>query len=53
MVKSGDGTEIVDDITYKTPTWLTDYLLYPVMWLQFAARKPVYRRVFSDERMRE
>jgi len=47
IVKADSGALIVDDITYKTPTWLTDYLLYPLMWLQFAARKPVYRRVFG------
>lgn len=49
IIKSGSGALIVDDISYKTPTLLTDYLLYPVMWLQFAARKPVYRRVFGGE----
>ena len=47
IIKADSGSLIVDDIIYKTPTWLTDYLLYPLMWLQFAARKPVYRRVFG------
>lgn len=41
------GTIVVDDVTYRTPFWLTDYLLYPVLWLQFAYRKPIYRRVFG------
>ena len=39
-------TVIIDDITFRTPFLLTDYLMYPLMWLQFAYRKPVYRRVF-------
>ncbi len=47
VMKTGNGATIIDDITYKTPTLLTDYLMYPVMWLQFAARKPVYRRIFK------
>ncbi len=41
------GTIIVDDITFKTPFRLTDYLMYPLLWLQFAYRKPIYRRVFG------
>jgi len=41
------GTLVIDDITFSTPTLLTDYLFYPLMWLQFAYRKPIYRRVFK------
>jgi hypothetical protein len=40
-------SEIVDDITFKSPFKLMDYLLYPVLWLQFAYRKPIYRRLFN------
>lgn len=43
---AANPTVIVDDITFRTPFLLTDYLMYPLMWLQFAYRKPVYRRVF-------
>ncbi|MFD2571895.1 hypothetical protein ACFSUS_14720 [Spirosoma soli] len=43
-------TIVVDDITFRTPFILTDYLIYPLMWLQFAYRKPIYRRVFKRER---
>ena len=39
-------TIIIDDITFRTRFLLTDYMLYPFMWLQFACRKPVYKRVF-------
>ncbi|WP_460975862.1 SRPBCC family protein [Spirosoma knui] len=45
-----DKTILIDDITYRTPFWLTDYLFYPIMWLLFAYRKPIYRRVFNKQR---
>lgn len=38
---------IVDDIQFKTPFLWMDCLLYPVLWLQFAYRKPTYRKRFS------
>ena len=47
MVKDGEGTIIIDDITFNTPTILTDYLFYPLMYLQFLYRKPIYRKVFE------
>ena len=42
------GTVVVDDITFRTPFRLTDYLMYPLMWLQFAYRKPIYKGVFGN-----
>lgn len=47
MVKDGEGTIIIDDINFKTPTILTDYLFFPLMYLQFLYRKPIYRKVFE------
>jgi len=47
ILKADEGAYIVDDIDYQTPFWLLDYLMYPVMYLQFYARKPVYKRVFG------
>lgn len=44
---AGGQTLIVDDVTFRTPFLLTDYLLYPLLWLQFAHRRPIYRRWFS------
>lgn len=41
------GTLLSDEITYKTPFLFTDYLLYPLLWAQFAWRKPIYRKAFS------
>jgi ligand-binding SRPBCC domain-containing protein len=47
LVKDDEGTMIIDDITFKTPTILTDYLFYPLMYLQFLYRKPIYKKVFE------
>ncbi|MBC6991835.1 SRPBCC family protein [Hymenobacter sp. BT491] len=41
------GSIIVDDITYRTSSRLLDLLIYPLMWAQFAYRKPIYRRTFA------
>ena len=37
-------SEIIDDIEYRTPAWLPAILLKPALWLQFAYRKPIYRK---------
>ncbi len=42
------GTIIADEIEYRTPFLLFDYLMYPVMWAQFAYRKPIYRKFFAS-----
>ncbi len=41
------GTTVADEITFRTPTRLTDYLFWPLLWVQFAYRKPIYRQIFS------
>ncbi|HRI28699.1 MAG TPA: hypothetical protein PK239_07585 [Chitinophagales bacterium] len=41
------GSDIIDHITYKSHLPVLEYLLYPVLKAQFAARKPVYRRFFG------
>ena len=41
------GSLIVDAIEYRTASPLVDALIYPVMWAQFAWRKPIYKRWFS------
>ncbi len=48
LIRIASGTQIVDDIEYRTPSVVLDYLMYPLMWLQFAYRKPIYRRVFNE-----
>jgi len=44
---SEDRTRIIDDIEFSTGLKLLDLLMYPVMYLQFWYRKPVYKRYFS------
>ncbi|MEM6632109.1 MAG: hypothetical protein AAF694_20700 [Bacteroidota bacterium] len=41
------GSTIVDDIEFKTPLWLPSFLLYPVLYAQFAFRKPIYQKFFG------
>lgn len=43
------STIIADEIEYSTPSLLTDYLFYPLLWAQFAYRKPIYRRYFKSK----
>lgn len=38
---------IVDWIEFRTPFRVMDFLLYPIMYLQFYYRKPIYRRFFG------
>jgi ligand-binding SRPBCC domain-containing protein len=41
-------SEIIDDIEYSTPLGKgMDFFMYPVMYLQFWMRKPVYKKYFS------
>lgn len=48
MLRNVDGTcTIIDDIEYSTGKKWLDKLIYPVMYQQFAARQPVYRRYFA------
>ncbi len=45
--KFGSETQIIDDITFRTPFFLFDILMYPIMYAQFLYRKPVYKRYFA------
>jgi ligand-binding SRPBCC domain-containing protein len=49
IVKKLDDNQsvIIDDINFKSPFIVMDFLLLPVLWLQFAYRKPIYKRIFS------
>lgn len=47
IIKQKTGSQIIDDITYKSPFWLLDYLLYPLLYFQFAYRKPIYKKNFK------
>ncbi len=46
IVQDGQSTRIIDDIHFRSPLLLFDFLLWPVLWLQFLYRKPIYRNVF-------
>ncbi len=46
--KEGGGTTIIDDIRFNTGTWLTDLLFYPLLYMQFWYRKPVYKKYFKN-----
>lgn len=41
------GSVITDDIEFRSPFRWTDFLLYPVIYLQFLYRKPIYRKLFA------
>jgi ligand-binding SRPBCC domain-containing protein len=47
IIRNGDHTRIADEINYRTPTLLTDFLIYPIMYGLFAYRKPIYKRYFQ------
>lgn len=39
-------TEIIDYIQFKTPFLLSNFFFYPLLYLQFLYRKPIYRKIF-------
>lgn len=45
--KTGTGSVISDNIEYSSGLIILDYLLFPLLFLQFVYRKPVYRKLFS------
>lgn len=50
IIRQADGSSvIVDDIDFTTPFKLMDYIMYPLMYMQFAARQPIYKKVFSKK----
>jgi len=38
---------IIDEINYSSPFSILGYLVYPMMYAQFAARKRIYKNYFS------
>lgn len=43
-----DRCIIVDEIHFKTPLRILDYLMYPMLYLQFLYRRPIYRRILQS-----
>lgn len=48
VIRDNGKTWIIDDIHFSTPFVVTNYLLYPILYLQFLYRKPVYRKFFNS-----
>jgi ligand-binding SRPBCC domain-containing protein len=42
-----DQAIINDDVTFGSGFFLMDWMLFPILWLQFRYRRPIYRRVFG------
>ncbi len=42
-----NNTKIIDKIEFNTGSILTDYIFYPILYLQFIYRKPIYRNYFK------
>jgi ligand-binding SRPBCC domain-containing protein len=49
VVKNENGAEIIDEINFKTPSVVLDYLLYPVLYKQFNYRKTAYQNYFNKK----
>lgn len=47
IVASPKGSRIIDEIEFSTPTLLTNFIFYPILYAQFLYRKPIYRNIFS------
>ena len=48
VLSDGPNRAIInDDVSFKTGFFLMDFLLYPILWLQFRYRRPIYRRIFG------
>lgn len=48
VVEAHEGhSRIVDDVEYKAGNLLLTWLMFPVVYLQFVARKPGYRKAFG------
>jgi ligand-binding SRPBCC domain-containing protein len=47
ILKDGEKSIIRDEIDYEAPFGLLTWLLYPTLFLQFAYRKPIYKKIFS------
>lgn len=47
LIGNAKGCQIIDSIEYRASNKLISVLLYPLLYLQFAYRKPVYKRFFK------
>jgi len=47
LVQSENDVFVIDDIEFKAHNRLFEWLIYPALWIQFAFRKPIYRKEFG------
>lgn len=47
-MKGRDQSIIIDDIDYKTANVFFDVLIFPIMYISFYQRKPLYRKFFRN-----
>ena len=47
LIRQGTQTRIVDEVTFRSPFVLTDFLLFPVLYFQFLYRQPIYKKYFK------
>ncbi|WPR74743.1 hypothetical protein [Algoriphagus sp. NG3] len=47
IIKEGNHSTIRDEVEFDAGSGLLSLLLYPALYLQFAYRKPIYKKVFA------
>lgn len=47
LEKSGSGSIVIDDIDFSTGFFLSDLLMYPLLYFQFIYRRPIYKKHFQ------
>lgn len=48
VISLGSGSLIRDEIEFSGPYRWISPLLFPLLWIQFAYRKPIYRKIFKN-----
>lgn len=47
VVRSANGSTIIDDISFSCGNLILDKLMKPALYFQFVGRKPVYQKTFG------
>lgn len=42
-----NASQIIDEVDFNTPWFLPAIILYPMLYLQFLYRRPIYKRILS------
>ncbi|WP_162343371.1 SRPBCC family protein [Cyclobacterium salsum] len=48
--KGATQSLIIDEISYRAPNILLEVVLFPVLYAQFALRKPIYKKYFGQHK---